>query len=804
MQLKLSFLLAACASAKPLTRHSDRELAEGWRSDLPWIDLTAKLSPSASLLDTSPADFIAECLSEFDRPLYDLDGTPNRTNHALIDQPSGLCVDHVFCAFEDCFPDPNPSNLTLSKSLEDLYLLSDTTLYSDLPSPYKNWIDDPSNPSYNLPSKVLFPAVASDVVAAVEFAKEHGLELSVKNSGHHYAGASTKKNTLHINMNRYTRYADMDIGISDCYPSSNNSDSFNVDLSDQPCRLALARNKSAFIRVGGGENWDKSIRAVKRANEANEGGYKYHIVSGAAGTVSPMGWTFQGGLPGTAGGRLYGFGVDQVLMIEMVLPNGNHVKFGPTEWETAEGYDVPKTLKVSGVCRSNPYEIDEDNWEWEACPDDESQNFDDLWFAVRGGGGGTWGVVTSIYLQLHEYRPLELFSLTSYICATDEPPEVLSAFGVTLLTFLIKFFHDPNSINITEADSNACSGPPADYIFCYGRDSATTMFEAWKQYLKSASQSLIDVGIPESSLEKMHLCNATIFYAPDMFDALSLPPGSRYQGKLQDNPMPNYYTDTIGQGNVILPKKWMLENLDAVIGFELLFQQYGASFLMDGGLYKAFGGRSSKASSDQANSLSEAHREGGFMTFRITHDSLSSMPFYSDLLPMMYNTSSGDSFPGFIGSNHVGTNTLGPLKSDWTEACPMEWTLEERADKCISTQEVVYGTKLMERLQSIKDAVDPNKMFDCNNCIGNKATSKSHEELFLDTSPAEAGLNTTISATTEPVPTYTDDIPAPSDGALNSPVSAPVPTATSAAISLFLATGYFHFLFGAIFFFNLW
>ena len=74
----------------------------------------------------------------------------------------------------------------------------------------------------------------------------------------------------------------------------------------------------------------------------------------------PVGWTFQGGLPGTAAGRLYGFGVDQVLMLEMVLPNGYHVRFGPTEWETAEGYDVPKTLKVSGVCRSNPSETDED------------------------------------------------------------------------------------------------------------------------------------------------------------------------------------------------------------------------------------------------------------------------------------------------------------------------------------------------------------------------------------------------------------------------------------------------------------
>ena len=129
----------------------------------------------------------------------------------MIGQPSGLCVNHLFCAFEGCSPDPNPSNLTLSQFLKERSQLSTVVLYSDLPSPYKNWIDDTSNPSYNLPSKVLFPVVASDLVAAVEFAKERGLELLVKNSGHHYAGASTKKNTLHLNMKCYAWYADINI-----------------------------------------------------------------------------------------------------------------------------------------------------------------------------------------------------------------------------------------------------------------------------------------------------------------------------------------------------------------------------------------------------------------------------------------------------------------------------------------------------------------------------------------------------------------------------------------------------------------
>jgi len=105
-------------------------------------------------------------------------------------------------------------------------------------------------PSYNLPSKVLFPSVASDVIHAIQFAEKHNLEISIKNSGHSFSGASTKKDTLLLNMNQYTHYAPS--GITDCDPMGT---TVADDLSNQACVLALARNKSSVIRVGGGENW---------------------------------------------------------------------------------------------------------------------------------------------------------------------------------------------------------------------------------------------------------------------------------------------------------------------------------------------------------------------------------------------------------------------------------------------------------------------------------------------------------------------------------------------------------------------
>jgi hypothetical protein len=93
--------------------------------------------------------------------------------------------------------------------------------------------------------------------------------------------------------------------------------------------------------------------------------------------------------------------------------------------------------------------------------------------------------------------------------------------------------------------------------------------------------------------------------------------------------------------------------------------------------------------------------------------------FWSELFPKMFDISDKSVFPPVFGGNHAGMLSSGPRKDDWTKACPPEWTLEERAEKCISVQEAVFGTTGLKRLEAIKEAVDPNYMFDCNGCIGN-------------------------------------------------------------------------------------
>ena len=237
-----AFVAAAAAESDPTLLGSNDVV--GWHPELNWDELTSKLSPLAALIDTSFTDYKKQCISEFykDSP----------TNHALIDQPSGMCLSSLLLGWEPrSWMSQVPNPYVPKKPLDTVMSFEgeeDTT-----PSPVAG---DDSILRLNLPYKVVFPSNASDVLHIIEFAKKHKLEISVKNSGHSYSGASSKRNTLLINMNQYTQYAPG--GITDCDEVLMGA-AVADDLSDQACLLALARGKPGLIRVGGGENYGKSL-----------------------------------------------------------------------------------------------------------------------------------------------------------------------------------------------------------------------------------------------------------------------------------------------------------------------------------------------------------------------------------------------------------------------------------------------------------------------------------------------------------------------------------------------------------------
>jgi hypothetical protein len=149
---------------------------------------------------------------------------------------------------------------------------------------------------------------------------------------------------------------------------------------------------------------------------------------------------------------MLGFGVDQVVQIEMVLPTGKHVKFGPTEWDDSaidDGYLQPKTITASGVCNRNP-EDDEALWVWEECEGDIPWN--DLWFAVRGGLGGSWGIVLSLTIQLQPWEPTYFLHVPDLRCKENiDYPDARNP-------FVIYFLLNPSKVNVSETDSKKCQG----------------------------------------------------------------------------------------------------------------------------------------------------------------------------------------------------------------------------------------------------------------------------------------------------------------------------------------------------------
>ena len=85
---------------------------------------------------------------------------------------------------------------------------------------------------------------------------------------------------------------------------------------------------------------------------------------GAAG-----GW-LEGASLGNGSDRLYGYGVDEVLQLEMemVLADGTHMKFGPQNGSKGgPGLLYPQTTRVEGKCNARAHNEDCE-WAWQASP----------------------------------------------------------------------------------------------------------------------------------------------------------------------------------------------------------------------------------------------------------------------------------------------------------------------------------------------------------------------------------------------------------------------------------------------------
>merc|ERR1719510_2266752 len=127
------------------------------------------------------------------------------------------------------------------------------------------------------------------------------------------------------------------------------------------------------MRLGSGMTWGTSKYQMQGVHEiARENGRV--VISGHAAEVGIVGWSMGGGHSPL--GPLHGLGVDQMLEVELIGPDGSYIV------ANANGTSVKSA----------------DNTKVESIEDNS------LFWAMTGGGAGPWGAVTAMTVKLHKPR----------------------------------------------------------------------------------------------------------------------------------------------------------------------------------------------------------------------------------------------------------------------------------------------------------------------------------------------------------------------------------------------------------------
>ena len=201
--------------------------------------------------------------------------------------------------------------------------------------------------------KAYFVVIArneSDVVKAVQFATAHNIGISVFSTGHEFndRNAGPGPNSLLIRTT-CLRVVQFDL--------------------DQENRFGYP---DGSVRLGSGMTWGTSKFGAVGVHELARDNERV-VVSGHAGNVGIVGWSLGGGHGQLVG--VYGMGVDQVLEVEMVIADGSMV-----------------------VANANGTLVTSEDGLSEHTADA------DLFWALRGGGAGPWGIITAMTIKVHKPR----------------------------------------------------------------------------------------------------------------------------------------------------------------------------------------------------------------------------------------------------------------------------------------------------------------------------------------------------------------------------------------------------------------
>lgn len=135
------------------------------------------------------------------------------------------------------------------------------------------------------PAAVVLAESADDVAAALRLAREKNLPLAVRSGGHGLSGSGTNDGGLVIDLSKMRR----------------------VEVLDRDTRL---------VRVEAGARWAQVAQTLAPHGLAISSGDHGNVGVGGLATAGGVGWLV----------RHYGLTVDHVRAVEVVLPDGTHVR----------------------------------------------------------------------------------------------------------------------------------------------------------------------------------------------------------------------------------------------------------------------------------------------------------------------------------------------------------------------------------------------------------------------------------------------------------------------------------------------
>ncbi|MFG2767648.1 FAD-binding oxidoreductase [Streptomyces rubiginosohelvolus] len=170
-----------------------------------------------------------------------------------------------------------------------------TTNLGTVPTSLEGKIVTPSDRRYQMfrstyttvghPAVVVLPENASDVAAALQLAREAGLQVAVRSGGHGLSGSGTNNDGLVIDLRSINQ----------------------IEVIDR---------SSGLVRIGAGARWAQVAEALAPHGLAISSGDHGNVGVGGIAAGGGVGWLV----------RQYGLTIDHIRAVEVVLPDGTTVR----------------------------------------------------------------------------------------------------------------------------------------------------------------------------------------------------------------------------------------------------------------------------------------------------------------------------------------------------------------------------------------------------------------------------------------------------------------------------------------------